>query len=215
MSKRRVRWTLSWSKVFGKYLGLIAVILIGIFLFAIFQTGLYCLMMVFSYLSHRKPSMLKLGQLCAGPAILTKDLEFRSSLCLSLPYYITAVLSYIVGSIWSVKSLFIVSYLLGGVGMYQLFIKRTAHSHYALFDHLMTLSILNIFVRGAIGGPRLGLIPWVSLVSRSMGSKANIIKWYHPVPLLSFFFHTISWDFIWRLSLGYILTQNYPQDLHD
>ncbi len=204
-------------KVFGKYLGLIAVILIGIFLiFAIFQTGLYSSHdgIFHIYRTEEALSMLKLGQL---PLRWAGNFDQGFGIPLftfvyPLPYYITAVLSYIVGSIWSVKSLFIVSYLLGGVGMYQLFIKKDRLIAITLaLIYLMTpYQFLNIFVRGAIGEVlALGLIPWVLVSFHDLwGSKANIIKWYHPVPFaLLLLSHNFLGILFGVFLLGYILTQ--------
>ncbi|MBP9669865.1 hypothetical protein KBD75_00510 [Candidatus Woesebacteria bacterium] len=205
------------SKVLAKYLGLFTVILIGIFLiFAIFHTGLYSSHdgIFHIYRTEEALSMLKSGQF---PLRWAGNFDQGFGIPLftfvyPLPYYITATLSYIVGSIWSVKSLFIVSYLLGGVGMYQLFIKKDRYVALALaLIYLMTpYQFLNIFVRGAIGEVlALGLIPWVLVSFHDLwSSKASRLKWYHPIPFaLLLLSHNFLGILFGVFLLGYILTQ--------
>lgn len=104
-----------------------------------------------------------------------------------LPYYLSSIISYVVGSIWAVKIVIFLSYLLGGVGVYFLFNAPKQKSLLPLtlsLIYLMTpYQFLNIFVRGAMGEVlALGLIPWV-LVSFKHLAQSNKLRWYHPIPL--------------------------------
>lgn len=204
-------------KAFGKYLGYLTVILIGIFLiFAIFQTGLYSSHdgIFHIYRTEEALSMLKLGQF---PLRWAGNFDQGFGIPLftfiyPLPYYFTAILSYLVGTIWSVKSLFVASYLLGGIGMYRLFIEKDRLVALALaLIYLMTpYQFLNIFVRGAIGEVlALALIPWVLVSFHDLWRDKNkILKWYHPIPFaLLLLSHNFLGILFGVFLLGYILTQ--------
>jgi len=132
--------------------------------------------------------MLKLGQFplrWAG----TLDQGFGIPLfnfVYPLPYYFSAVFSYFVGAVWAVKSVIIISYLLGGLGIYFLFSHKSRFTGIAFaLIYLMTpYQFLNVFVRGALGEiMAMGLMPWVLLSFNSLVAKKSTFKWYHPLPM--------------------------------
>lgn len=103
-----------------------------------------------------------------------------------LPYYLSAAASLLVGSVWGVKIVIILSYLLGGLGIYALFSKKSRFVGVALaFIYLLTpYQFLNLFVRGALGEiMAMGLMPWVLVSFASLANPKLILRWYHPIPL--------------------------------
>ena len=104
-----------------------------------------------------------------------------------LPYYLTGLLSPLIGSIWAVKSLIIVAYLAGGLGIYRLFAQHGRWWALSLaLIYLMTpYQFLNVFVRGTLGEIlALGLIPWVLVSFDSLWSNRKpSLCYYHPIPL--------------------------------
>lgn len=202
---------------FRKYLGFAIVILVGIFLIsAIFHTGLYSSHdgIFHIYRTEEALAMLKSGQF---PLRWAGDFDQGFGIPLftfvyPLPYYLTAVLSYAIGSIWSLKALTIASYLTGGFGIYKLFSKKDQYVAILLaLVYLMTpYQFLNIFVRGAIGEVlALGLIPWVLVSFNSLvHTNKNKLKWYHPIPFaLLLLAHNFLGILFGVFLLGYILTQ--------
>jgi len=204
-------------KIFAKYLGLVMLVLTGIFLiFAIFHSGWYTSHdgIFHIYRTEEALSMLKLGQF---PLRWAGNFDQGFGIPLftfvyPLPYYLSAVLSYVIGATWSLKVLIVTAYLTGGLGIYKLFYKKDPFVAITLaLIYLMTpYQFLNIFVRGAIGEIlALGLIPWV-LVSFSsfMYKSSNSLKWYHPLPFaLLLLSHNFLGILFGVFLFGYILTQ--------
>ena len=103
-----------------------------------------------------------------------------------LPYYLsTALILSGMSSVLAVKLILLVSYLIGGLGIYQLFARE--NKMLAFFSAALYLAtpyqFLNIFVRGALGEVvAMGIIPWV-LVSFHDLSHQKALRWYHSLPL--------------------------------
>lgn len=201
-----------------KYLvWILSLSVIGLFLImAIFHTGWYASHdgIFHIYRTEEALEMLKLGEF---PLRWAGNFDQGFGIPLftfiyPLPYYISGIVSYFVGSIWSLKLVIITSYLLGGVGIYQLFSKKDRFIGLGLaLIYLMTpYQFLNIFVRGAVGEiMALGLMPWV-LVSFSTfwNEKKQSLRWYHPFPLaLLLLAHNFLGILFGVFLLGYILTQ--------
>lgn len=103
-----------------------------------------------------------------------------------LPYYLSSVLAYLLGAMWSLKVITITAYVFGGIGMYQLLSPRGRS--FGLFGALIFLltpyQFLNIFVRGTIGETlAIGLMPWVLYSYHNLKKNHNQLRWYHPLPL--------------------------------
>ena len=129
-----------------------------------------------------------------------------------LPYYSSAMLSIFVGSVWAVKTVIILSYLMGGLGIYTLFCGKNKFVGFALaLIYLMTpYQFLNIFVRGALGEiMAMGLIPWVMVMFTSLARKGANLKWYYPIPLsLLFAAHNFLGILFVVFLLGYAIFQS-------
>ena len=103
------------------------------------------------------------------------------------PYYASAALNLLkLSAPVAVKTVTMLVYLLGGLGMYQFFCRRDKWLALGLaIIYLMTpYQFLNIFVRGAFGEVvALGLMPW-SLVAldRIFTRKPARLMWYDPIP---------------------------------
>jgi uncharacterized membrane protein len=203
------------SKIFAKYLNLAVIVLVGIFLiFAIFQTGLYSSHdgIFHIYRTEEALSMLKERQF---PLRWAGNFDQGFGIPLftfvyPLPYYITAFLSYLIGPIWSIKTLVILAYVMGGIGMYKLFSKKDPHIALILaLIYIMTpYQFLNIFVRGAIGEVlALGLIPWVLVSFKDLWDQnRTTLSWYHPLPFaLLLLAHNFLGILFGVFLLGYVL----------
>jgi hypothetical protein len=167
------------------------IIFVGVFLISsIFHAGWYATHdgIFHIYRTEEALSMLKLGQF---PLRWAGNFDQGFGIPLftfiyPLPYYLTSVISYVIGSIWAIKILTIIAYLSGGLGIYQLFKKSGDQLAVTLsLIYLMTPYIfLNIFVRGALGEIlALGLMPWVLCSFNSLLDRDAVLKWYHPIPL--------------------------------
>ena len=114
------------AKLLARYGYIFAIIITGIFLISsIFHTGWYASHdgIFHIYRTEEALSMLKLGQF---PLRWAGNFDQGFGIPLftfvyPLPYYLSGILSYLLGSIWSLKAIIIFFYLLGGVGIYQLF----------------------------------------------------------------------------------------------
>ena len=158
--------------------------------------------------------MLKLGQFplrWAG----TLDQGFGIPLfnfVYPLPYYFSAVFSYLIGAVWAVKTVMILSYLGGGLGIYFLFAhkNRLVAVTLALIYLMTPYQFLNIFVRGALGEVvAIGLIPWVLLSFNSLVSHKSSLRFYHPIPLaLLLVAHNFLGVLFAVFLLGYALFQS-------
>ena len=132
--------------------------------------------------------MLKLGQL---PLRWAGSIDQGFGLPLfnfiyPLPYYFSALLSIIMGAVWSVKTVIILSYLMGGLGVYTLFASknRVIGVGLALIYLLTPYQFLNIFVRGAYGEIlAMGIMPWALYAFNQLSQKKASIRWYSPIPL--------------------------------
>ncbi|RIK51825.1 hypothetical protein DCC61_01230 [Candidatus Microgenomates bacterium] len=103
-----------------------------------------------------------------------------------LPYYLSSLLSVVIGTMWSLKAVTIASYLFGGLGMYLLLSSRGRS--FGLFGALIFLltpyQFLNIFVRGTLGETlAIGLMPWVLYSYQNLKKNNTKLRWYHPLPL--------------------------------
>lgn len=173
------------------FLPIALIIFVGVFLISsILRTGWYASHdgIFHIYRTEEALNMLKLGQF---PLRWAGNFDQGFGIPLftfiyPLPYYLTSLLSYVLGSIWAVKTVTILSYLLGGLGIYQLFKKSGVSLAITLsLIYLMTpYVLLNIFVRGALGEIlALGLIPWVIYSFSSLVGAKSLLRWYHPLPL--------------------------------
>lgn len=126
-----------------------------------------------------------------------------------LPYYITAIFSAFIGSVWAVKTVMIASYLLGGLGIYALFAKKdkVLATGLALIYLMTPYQFLNFFVRGALGEiVALGLMPWALYAFESLKDGKSKLTWYHPLPLaLTFLAHNFLGILFAIFLLGYSL----------
>ncbi len=103
-----------------------------------------------------------------------------------LPYYFSAALSILLGSVWAVKSVIVLSYLLGGLGIYATFGGKNRFVGFglALIYMLTPYQFLNIFVRGAFGEIlAMGIMPWALYVFNQLSKKNQKLQWYSPIPL--------------------------------
>lgn len=103
-----------------------------------------------------------------------------------LPYYFSSFFSVLFGSVWAVKTVIIISYLMGGLGIYYLFGNKNKFVSISLaLIYLMTpYQFLNIFVRGALGEVvAMGILPWALVMFSRLKEKGGVLKWYHPIPL--------------------------------
>jgi hypothetical protein len=190
--------------------------MIGLFLVsAIFRTGWYASHdgIFHIYRTEEALSMLKLWQF---PLRWAGNFDQGFGIPLftfvyPLPYYITSVISYFTSSILAVKILTVGSYLLGGLGIFQLFKKKGTMLSFALaLIYLMTpYQFLNIFVRGALGEIlALGLMPWVLYSFSLLVEDGNKLKWYHPLPLaLLLIAHNFLGILFAVFLIGYVLFQ--------
>ncbi len=127
-----------------------------------------------------------------------------------LPYYLSSILSVLIGTMWSLKSITIMSYLLGGLGMYALLSSRGRS--FGLFGALIFLltpyQFLNIFVRGTLGETlAIGLMPWVLYSYHNLKQSKNVLRWYHPFPLaLVLLSHNFLGILFAAFLFGYMLT---------
>lgn len=202
------------------YFPLLLLVLIGtVLISALFHTGYYATHdgIFHIYRTEEALSMLKLGSF---PLRWAGNFDQGFGIPLftfiyPLPYYLSSVASYFVGSIWAVKLLTLVAYLLGGVGVYYFF-KTPKQKFYLPFAlalvYLMTpYQFLNIFVRGALGEIlALGLIPWVLASFRHL-EVTKKLRWYHPLPLgLLLIAHNFLGILFAVFMIGYLLfsTQN-------
>lgn len=178
-------------KLLSKYLWHLALITIGLFLVsAIFRTGWYASHdgIFHIYRTEEALNMLKLGEF---PLRWAGNFDQGFGIPLftfvyPLPYYITSIISYFTSSIIAVKILTVLAYLLGGLGIFQLFKKKGDMLAFALaLIYLMTpYQFLNVFVRGALGEIlALGLMPWVLYSFSLIVEDKSRLKWYHPIPL--------------------------------
>jgi hypothetical protein len=173
------------------FLFILSIIVIGSLLIsALFHTGWYTSHDGVYHILRTEEAlrMLKLGQFplrWAG----TLDQGFGIplwSFIYPLPYYAAAALSYFIGAVWAVKSVVVISYLMGGVGIYFLLGSKNKWVGMTLAVlYLATpYQFLNIFVRGALGEiMAMGLIPWVLLSFTNLIDDTATFKWYHPIPL--------------------------------
>lgn len=105
------------------------------------------------------------------------------------PYYLGLPLMLAgVPAKWVVKLLAIGLYVLGGLGVYAAFAKRS--QKLATISALLFLTtpylLLNIFVRGALGElMAICLIPWVYVAWQDIKSRG--LRWYHPIPYFLLF----------------------------
>jgi len=124
-----------------------------------------------------------------------------------LPYYFTALLSALVGSVWAVKAVMIASYLLGGLGIYTLLAKkdRVLATGLSLIYLMTPYQFLNFFVRGALGEiVALGLMPWALYTFELLKDGKSKLTWYHPIPLaLVFLAHNFLGILFAVFLLGY------------
>lgn len=165
------------------------------------------------YRTEEALSMLKLGQFplrWAGNFDQGFGIPLFSFIY-PLPYYLSAVLSYFIGSMWSLKILTILCYAAGGLGMYKLLNRHgRGVAIFASVIYLLTpYQFLNIFVRGALGEIlALALIPWVLASFISLfDSNVFQLKWYHPIPLaLLLIAHNFLGILFAVFLFGYILT---------
>ena len=178
-------------KLLSKYRWYLGLLIVGLFLISsIFHTGWYATHdgIFHIYRTEEALNMLKLGEF---PLRWAGNFDQGFGIPLfafvyPLPYYITSVISYFTSSILSVKILTVVAYLIGGLGIYQLFKKKDSMLSFALaLLYLMTpYQYLNIFVRGALGEIlALGLMPWVLYSFSRLIVDGDKLKWYHPIPL--------------------------------
>lgn len=127
-----------------------------------------------------------------------------------LPYYLSATLSVILGTMWSLKLVTILAYLLGGTGMYYLLsvYGRSFGIFGALIFLLTPYQFLNIFVRGTIGETlAIGLMPWVLYSYHNLKKNGTKLLWYHPIPLaLVLLSHNFLGILFSAFLLGYMLT---------
>ncbi len=101
-----------------------------------------------------------------------------------LPYYFGAGLMAIgLGPIKSYNLIILVSYLLGGVGVYFLGSKKPWVGLVAAVLYLtMPYQFLDIFVRGALGEVvALGIIPWIFLAIGQISTDGKL-RWYSSLP---------------------------------
>ncbi len=190
-------------------------ILVGIFLTAsLLQSGWYLSHdgIFHIYRTEEALSMLKLGHFplrWAG----NFDQGFGIplfSFVYPLPYYLSAVLSTLLGAMWSLKTITIAAYLFGGIGMYHLLSPRGRS--FGLFGALIFLltpyQFLNIFVRGTLGETlAIGLMPWVLVAAQHLRQKGRALAWYHPLPLaLVLLSHNFLGILFAAFLLGYLLT---------
>lgn len=165
------------------------------------------------YRTEEALSMLKLGQFplrWAGNFDQGFGIPLFSFIY-PLPYYLSAILSYFVGSMWALKVLTLLCYAAGGLGMYQLLSRNgRGVATFASIIYLLTpYQFLNIFVRGALGEVlALALIPWAMVSFSSLfGGEGDHLKWYHPIPLaLLLIAHNFLGILFAIFLFGYILT---------
>jgi hypothetical protein len=103
------------------------------------------------------------------------------------PYYLTAALNLVhVPAPIAVKTVTMIMYLVGGLGIYQLFAKKDRYLALGLaLIYLMTpYQFLNIFVRGALGEiVALGLMPWCLVALGNIFTrKIDRLTWYDSLP---------------------------------
>lgn len=121
-----------------------------------------------------------------------------------LPYYLSALLSALVGSVWAVKSILCAAYIGGGWGIYTLFRRgdRLTALGLALIYLMTPYQYVNLFVRGAFGEVvAMGLIPWVMVSAVDLTSRRRL-AWYHPMPLALLL---LAHNFLGILFLGFLL----------
>ena len=127
-----------------------------------------------------------------------------------LPYYLSSVLSFLIGAMWSLKTITIAAYILGGIGMYMLLSVRGRS--FGLFGALIFLltpyQFLNIFVRGTLGETlAIGLMPWVLYSYQNLKKNNNKLRWYHPIPLAGVLLaHNFLGILFAAFLFGYMLT---------
>lgn len=181
----------SMRKWLSKYYPIIIVAVAGLFLTSnLLRPGWYLSHdgIFHIYRTEEALSMLKLGHFplrWAG----NFDQGFGIplfSFVYPLPYYLSSVLSFLIGAMWSLKTITIAAYILGGIGMYMLLSVRGRS--FGLFGALIFLltpyQFLNIFVRGTLGETlAIGLMPWVLYSYQNLKKNNHKLRWYHPLPL--------------------------------
>lgn len=164
------------------------------------------------YRTEEALSMLKLGHLplrWAG----NFDQGFGIplfSFVYPLPYYLSSILSVVLGAMWSLKAVTIAAYIFGGLGMYLLlsYRGRSFGLFGALIFFLTPYQFLNIFVRGTLGETlAIGLMPWVLYSYQNLGRINNKLRWYHPLPLAGVLLaHNFLGILFSAFMFGYMLT---------
>lgn len=192
------------------------IVLIGSFLISsIFHTGWYTSHDGVYHILRTEEAlkMLKLGQF---PLRWAGSIDQGFGIPLfnfiyPLPYYLTAAFSLLIGPVWAVKTLIILSYLLGGLGIYASFGKKNSFIGFGLaIIYLMTpYQFLNIFVRGALGEIlAMGIMPWAIYTFDLLRQKNATLKWYSPLPLgLLLIAHNFLGLLFGIFLLGYTLFQ--------
>ena len=206
---------ISMKRLLQKYFPILLILISGLFLTSsLLKSGWYLSHdgIFHIYRTEEALSMLKLGHFplrWAG----NFDQGFGIplfSFVYPLPYYISATLSVIFGTMWSLKMLTILAYLLGGTGMYYLLSAygRSFGIFGALIFLLTPYQFLNIFVRGTIGETlAIGLMPWVLYTYQHLKKSGNTLAWYHPIPLaLVLLSHNFLGILFSAFLLGYMLT---------
>lgn len=165
------------------------------------------------YRSEEALSMLKLGQL---PLRWAGNFDQGFGIPLfnfiyPLPYYLSGVLSYFIGVVWSLKTITIISYAAGGVGVYYL-LKSSGEliAGFAAIIYLLTpYQLVNIFVRGTLGETMaLGVIPWVLLSFANLSTQNSKLRYFHPLPLaILLCVHNFLGVLFAVFMVGYALTQ--------
>lgn len=212
------------AKFLLRYSWIIFLLIIGLFLIAaVFHPGFYALHdgIFHIYRTDEALAMLKLGEFplrWAGHF----DQGFGVPLftfIYPLPYYLTSIISLFVSTISAVKILTVISYLVGGLGIFKLFAKFGPLLALTLaLIYLMTpYQFVNIFVRGALGEIlALGIMPWVLYSFSSLISDKSNLTWYHPIPLaLLLIAHNFLGILFSVFLLGYVVLQknNKPRAL--
>ena len=127
-----------------------------------------------------------------------------------LPYYLSSVLSVVIGTMWSLKVVAIASYLFGGLGMYLLlsYRGRSFGLFGALIFFLTPYQFLNIFVRGTLGETlAIGFMPWVLYSYQNLKKNNTKLRWYHPLPLAGVLLaHNFLGILFSAFIFGYMLT---------
>ena len=129
-----------------------------------------------------------------------------------LPYYLSALLMYAhISPIASLKIVAIAFYMLGGLGMYQMFKKKSSLlALVAAVVYLVTpYQLVNIFVRGDIGETMvLGLAPWVLVSLRRLQDEGKF-RWYYVIPLaLALLAHNFLGMILAAAALIYVVVRN-------